>query len=399
MRPRASHAERVDPMRPAADRIVAMRRSGIREVMDLAAGRPDVLHLEVGEPDFPTPAHIAEAGARAVAEGFTRYTPNRGLPSLVEAVREKLTRANGLVVDQEQVIVTAGGVNAIMDTLIALVNPGDAVLIPDPGWPNYEMMATVVRADTLRYPLDRAAGWEPDLDSLESLAAGATVLVVNSPSNPTGAVWRPETVARVVEIATRHDLWVVSDEVYEDIVFEGRHLSPATLAPERVVSVFSMSKSYAMTGWRIGYLAAPLTVAGVIAKVQEPVISCPTAMAQKAAEAALTGPQDCVARMVGAYRERRDLAVAALRDAGLLVSRPAGAFYALADVTRAGADTYAFARRLVAERGVAVAPGEAFGPGGAGLVRLSLAADGAVVAEGIRRLGAAVVDWAAEAGG
>jgi aspartate aminotransferase/aminotransferase len=219
--------------------------------------------------------------------------------------------------------------------------------------------------------------------------------MLNSPANPTGSVWRPETIERVMELARRHDLWVISDEVYEDIVFEGRHVSPATFDPDgRVISVFSVSKTYAMTGWRIGYLAAAAPVAALVAKIQEPVASCATAVAQKAAEAAIGGPQACVAMMREAYRERRDLAVAALRPAGVLASEPHGAFYILADVSRASLDTYLVARRLVAEHGVAVAPGETFGPAGAGLVRISLASEPAVLVEGLRRLTTAVDQWA-----
>ena len=384
-------------MKPGAQRIVAMRQSGIREVMDLAASRTDALHLEIGEPDFPTPAHIIEAASLAAAAGFTKYTSSRGLGSLVEVICEKVGRLNGIAATSRQVVVTAGGGNAIMDSLIALVDTGDGVLIPDPGWPNYTMMAAIVGATVVPYPLDPALGYEPDLDRLEALASdpAAKVLIVNSPSNPTGGVWRPETVARVLELAARHDLWVISDEVYEDIVFEGRHVSPAALDEDgRVVSVFSVSKTYAMTGWRIGYLVAPRDLATVIAKVQEPVIACPTAVAQKAAEAAISGPQDAVAQMRAAYRERRDLAVEVLRTNGLLVNTPHGAFYVLADVSRTGMDTYSFARRLVAECGVAVAPGETFGLAGAGLIRVSLAADQLTLVEGLGRLGDAVADWA-----
>lgn len=373
-----------------------MRRSGIREVMDLATGRGDVLHLEVGEPNFETPAHVLEAAVRAVADGFTKYTPNRGLLSLRETICAKVARTNGILATPDQVVVTTGGVTAIMETLIALTDPGDGVLIPDPGWPNYEMMAAVAGADVRRYPLDPAEAYEPDLARLDELAADpqAKVLIINSPANPTGSVWRPETVAKVVALAARHDLWVISDEVYEEIVFKGRHVSPATVDDDgRVISVFSVSKTYAMTGWRIGYLVAADPVAALVAKVQEPVISCPTAVAQKAAEAAIGGPQDCVALMCAAYRERRDLAVDALRRDGCLASEPDGAFYVLADVSRATRDTYAMARRLVIEKGVAVAPGETFGPSGAGLVRLSLATDPVVLAEGIRRLTSAIAHW------
>lgn len=383
-------------MKPIPRRIAEMRRSGIREVMDLAASRQGVIHLEVGEPDFATPPHIVEAAARAAADGYTKYTPNRGLASLRDTICAKLEHGNGIRARPDQVVVTAGGVNAIMDTLIALVDPGDGVLLPDPGWPNYEMMVGIVRAEVLRYPLDPACAFEPDLDRLEGLAANprAKVLIVNSPSNPAGAVWRPATIAKVIDIAARHDLWVISDEVYEEIVFEGRHVSPATLDEDgRVVSVFSVSKTYAMTGWRIGYLVAAAPIAALVAKVQEPVISCPSAVAQKAAEAAIGGSQACVALMRDAYHQRRDLAVDALRRDGLLASEPHGAFYVLADVARATRDTYALARRLVAEQALAVAPGETFGPSGAGLVRLSLATDPTILAEGIRRLSQAVGTW------
>ena len=380
-------------MKPPAQTVVAMRRSGIREVMDLALASKDVLHLEVGEPDFPSPPHVLEAAARAVAEGYTKYTANRGLLSLREVICAKLAECNGIVVEPDQVVVTTGGVTALMETLIALVEPGEEILVPDPGWPNYEMMAAVVKATPIRYPLDRSAGYEPDLERLAELARRprAKVLIVNSPSNPTGSVWTAATLERLVEIARASDLYVLSDEVYEEIVFEGEHVSPATFDDEgRVISVFSFSKTYAMTGWRIGYVVAAPALTTLIAKVQEPVISCATAVAQKAAEAAITGSQDCVIVMRDAYHHRRDLAVAALREANVYVSEPHGTFYVLADVGRATQDTRDFAARLVGERGVAVAPGETFGPGGAGLVRLSLAAAPEVIEEGIARLAAAV---------
>ena len=389
------HADLKAPARA----IAAMPRSGIREVMELASRREGVLHLEVGEPDFQTPAHIVEAAARAAAEGYTKYTPNRGLPSVVEAICDKLARRNGISAGPDQVVVTTGAVGAITGALIALVEPGEGILLPDPGWPNYQMMATLIGAQTIAYPLDPAHGYEPDLERLAELAALPQVkaIVVNSPGNPTGAVWRRETVARVVEIARANGLYVVSDEVYEEIVFDGDHVSPATFDDDgRVVTVSGVSKTYAMTGWRIGYLAASPEVAGLVAKVQEPLVACAAAVSQRAAEAALSGPQDCVATMRDAYRQRRDVAVAALRDGGLLVSEPRGAFYILADVERATDDTYAFARALVADHAVAVAPGDTFGRAGHGLVRLSLASPTDVIEEGIARLAGAVEGWSAE---
>jgi aspartate/methionine/tyrosine aminotransferase len=375
-----------------------MRRSGIRDVLDLAVTRPGVLHLEIGEPDFPTPPHVIEAAGRAAAEGYTKYTLNRGLPSLREAIRAKLAERNGIRVDVEQIVVTAGGGNALMEALLALVEPGEAILIPDPAWPNYAMMAAALNAVPLRYPLERADDFQPDLDALAALARdpAAKVLLINSPSNPTGAVWPRQTLEAVLEIARANDLYLLSDEVYEEIVFDGEHFSPAALDEEgRIVSVFSASKTYAMTGWRVGYLAAAPKIADLIAKVQEPVISCATAPAQKALEAALTGPQQCVAEMREAYRRRRDLTVQALRSSGLFVTEPRGAFYIFADVSRATDDTAAFARWLVLERGVAVAPGETFGPRAAGLVRLSLAASAETLEEGLARLAGAVEQWPA----
>ena len=373
--------------------IAAMPRSGIREVMDLARGREGVLHLEVGEPDFQTPAHVVEAAVQGVREGHTKYTANAGTASLRAAIADKLARRNDLRVAPEQVVVTHGAVNALLTSLMVLVEPGEGILVPDPGWPNYQMMATMLGAEAIPYPLEPGAGYEPDLERLAELAArpAAKVLLVNSPGNPTGAVWRRETLRRVVEIARECDLYVLSDEVYEEIVFEGEHVSPAVFDPDgRVITVSAVSKTYAMTGWRIGYLAATAPLAELVAKTQEAIVACPGAMAQVAAEAALTGPQDCVAAMRDAYRRRRDVAVAALRAAGLLISVPRGAFYILADVSGAGEDTVALARSLVLDHGVAVAPGATFGPGGGATVRLSLASPETVIEEGIARLAAAV---------
>jgi aspartate/methionine/tyrosine aminotransferase len=219
------------------------------------------------------------------------------------------------------------------------------------------------------------------------------VLVVNSPSNPTGAVFSRATVERLLELSRRYGLTVVSDEVYEQIVFEGEHFSPAALDEDgRVVSVYSFSKGYAMTGWRIGYLAASAPIVEAIVKVQEAVVACPSWVAQQAAEAALAGPQEVVQTMRASYRDRRDLAMRLLVRHSLTTARPRGTFYALAAVEAAGADTYAFARRLLLEHRVAVAPGETFGPAGAGLARISFASPPAAIEEGIERLGRAVAN-------
>lgn len=385
------------PASGPAEHIRRMRRSGIREIMDRAAGRDDVLHLEVGQPDFPTPAHIVEAGCAAARAGYTRYTANKGLAEVRESIVAKLKRDNDIHTRAEDVVITAGAVNALMESLTTLVAPGDAVLIPDPGWPNYQMMADILSARTVHYPLLPGDGFLPDLDRLEHLAARterAKVLLVNSPANPTGAVFPRWVVQRLVDIAARHRLHLVSDECYEQVVFEGEHVSPGSLDPDgRVLSVFSMSKSYAMTGWRMGYVTGSSELMDLVAKVQEPMISCATAIAQKAGQVALESDQSCVREMTDTYRRRRDVAVDILRDGGLLVTVPRGAFYIMADVSAVGPDSYAFAHRLLAEAGVAVAPGETFGPSGAGMVRLSLATAGEDLREGAGRLVDAVARW------
>jgi aspartate/methionine/tyrosine aminotransferase len=380
----------------AAARVQKMRRSGIREVMDLAARRADTIHLEVGQPDFPTPPHVIDAACRAARNGYTTYTPNRGLLEVRESVSAKLARDNGIAARPDDIVITSGAVTGLLEALTSVVNPGDTILLPDPGWPNYEMMAGLVDARIVRYPLVAELGYEPDLERLAALihnTPGAKAIVVNSPGNPTGAVFSRATVEALTELTARAGLYLVSDECYEQILFEGEHVSPGSLpGADHVISVFSMSKSYAMTGWRMGYVTGHPEIVDLIAKLQEPMISCACAVAQKAGQAALDGDQTCVQDMVEHYRERRDAAVELLADAGLLVTVPHGAFYIMADISRSTADSYAFARRLVEERGVAVAPGETFGPSGAGLVRLSLAANVNDLRRGTERLVAAVLD-------
>ncbi len=374
-----------------------MQRSGIREIMDLAAGLGDVLHLEVGEPDFDTPAHVVEAATQAAAAGYTKYTPNKGLLEVRESMVRKLHDENGMRVGPQQVVITTGGVNALSQALMVLVDPGEAVLIPDLSWPNFEMMVALIGGAAVRYPLLPDGGFEPDLDALSDVAAStpsAKVLLINTPANPTGAVFGRRVLERMLEIAEAHDLYVLSDDCYERMVFEGEHVSVGGLdADGRVVSCFSLSKTYAMTGWRIGYAVASSELATLITKVQEAVTSCATAISQKAAQAALEGDQTCVADMRNAYRERRDIAVSLLEESGLLVSPPAGTFYIMASTEGTGLDSYSFSKRLLTERRVAVAPGETFGPHGRTMVRVSLTSSSDVIEEGIGRLVAAVHDW------
>ena len=269
-------------MKPRSKAVTAMRRSGIREIMDLAWRTPDVLHLEVGEPNFPTPDHIVEAAVRAARGGYTKYTPNRGLVELREAIVGKLETHNRIAADIDDIVVTTGATNALILAFMVLVDPGDVVLLPDLEWPNLAMTPTMLNARVVRYRLEPNDGFLPDIDGLDRLCRSTSnvkVLVLNSPSNPTGAVYPRSVVEGLVELAERHDLYVISDECYEDIVFEGEHVSPASVgSSDRIVSVFSVSKSYAMTGWRLGYAVAGEALARDMAQTQEIVTACATAV-------------------------------------------------------------------------------------------------------------------------
>jgi aspartate aminotransferase len=365
-----------------------MPRSGIREIMDAAWGRSNVIRLEIGQPDFPTPPHIIAAAHEAALAGHTGYTPTAGIPALRAALAEKIHVRNGFSVDPEQVVLGNGGGQAIHATLVALTEPGDGVLLPDPAWPNFVMMARLLRLDVAHYSLTAAGGYVPDIADLENLVTPRTrVLLLNSPSNPLGSVIGRDRMIALLEFAARHELWVLSDECYDEITFDDTAVSPAALDRDgRVATVFSFSKTYAMTGWRLGYVAAPPALAAVIAKVQEPLISCLNTPTQYAAMAALESLPEVVGEMVLAYRARRDTVIGQFAVLGLKAFRPAGAFYTWVDVSACGEGAREFALRLLAEENVAVSPGTAFGPGGEGFVRISLAASEDDLIEGAARV-------------
>jgi len=383
----------------AAPTAAGMPRSGIREIMDLAWGTPGCIHLEVGEPSFPTPAHVVEAAAKAARDGWTKYVPNAGLPALREAVAAKLHRCNGVNVPAEQVVVTAGGVQALYAAMLAVSEPGDQVLLPDPGWPNFGMIAHLLHLEPVHYSLQAEHAFLPSVEDLERAVTPQTrLIVVNSPSNPLGSVIPAPLLEEILRFAERHNLWVLSDECYDAITLEPGFTSAAAVGdPERVLSCYSFSKSYAMTGWRVGYVAAPAAVAPVLQKLQEPVIACVNAPAQMAALAALTGPQDVVAEMVATYRQRRDLLQSLLESEGMTMLRPAGAFYAWVSLGGDARPALEFSRQLLTDRQVAVAPGTAFGPQGEGWLRLSLAAETDLLLEGTRRLAGLLAGKVADA--
>src|ERR1700704_1107915 len=374
---------------PLAHGPAAGHHSGIREIANEALRIPGSIRLDVGQPNFRTPDHIGEAGKRAIDDGKTYYTHTQGLLSLREKLVAKLARVNGIQVTPDRIACTPGGVGAIAAVFASVLEDGDEVLLPDPGWPNFRMMLSWTDAKGVFYPCRPADGFQPDLDALAGLITPRTkILVVNSPNNPTGAMYPLATITRFVELAQRHNLWLVSDECYDQIVLDGTWTSPASIAPDdaRIASVFTFSKTYSMTGWRLGYVAGSAELIDTVTKVLESNSSCTSTISQVAAEAALDGPQDCVTEMVTAYRRRRDLVVDLLRESGLFIAQPEGAFYCMADISPTGLESRAFAFEFLRKNGVSVAPGDAFGEVGKHAVRISLASSDQDLREGVGRL-------------
>jgi aspartate aminotransferase len=382
-----------------AQRALDLERSAIREVFDAANKLPDAIRLEIGEPSFVTPRFIIDAALEAATDGWTGYTPNGGYPSLREQIVRKLEHVNGYTVDPECVVVTPGAMNALFSIYLSVLEPGDEVLLPTPGFPNMDELVRLLGGKPVFYRLDRSGGYLPRVDEIERLTTASTkAIFVNTPGNPTGAVFPEATMRALAELAAERGVWLISDEVYDELVLDDelRHMSAAALVPDApVVSVYSFSKVYAMTGWRIGYCAAPPQLAATLRKLQEPQVSCPSAISQKAAEAALRGPHDEIEAMRLAYRRRRDRAVAVAAELGLDVFRTQGTFYMLVNVTASGLSARDFTMRLLDDLRVAVAPGEVFGPGGDGFVRISLAREPDEIAEGMTRIARAIETFAA----
>lgn len=351
----------------------------------------DIIHLEMGEPDFPTPEHIKEACRKALADGHTGYAPAGGLPSLREAIARYVSTTRGIDVTPAQVVVTPGGKPVIFYTYLALVEPGDEVIYPDPGFPIFESMTDALGATRRPWHPGSGTDQRPDLERLEALMGPKTkLLVINSPGNPTGVVYRKAEIERIAKLCVEHDVLCLSDEIYSRILFGPEHVSIAAEPgmAERTIILDGFSKTWSMTGWRLGYAVAPPALAPIYERLMTNSNSCAVNFVQHAALAALDGPVEEVEAMVRAFAERCDALVAGLNAIpGVSCDRPEGSFFAFADVRETGQDARALADRLLEEAGVACVEGPAFGDGGAGCIRFSFAADIERIREATRRMG------------
>jgi aspartate/methionine/tyrosine aminotransferase len=357
----------------------------------LAEQIPGVINLGIGQPDFDTPEFIREAAKQALDEGYTRYPPAKGFPDLREAIAKKLHRENRIIADPaSEIFVGVGAMQVIFNTILHLIEPGDEVIVIDPGYDYYSQIG-LFGGVAVRVPAREQNLFKVDPADLKAAISHKTKLIIlNSPSNPTGAVLEESQLREIASLARERNIFVLSDEPYEHILFEGRtHLSIASLEGMRplTISAFTLSKSYAMTGWRVGYVAAPAFIIDEMEKLMEHMVSGVTAVAQRAALAAITGPQDCIQTMLGEYAKRRAVVHQGLNEMdGVSCIPPEATFYAFPNISKVGLSSWDLAKYLVQEHKVALIPGSVFGENGEGYLRLSFAASEASLREGLSRI-------------
>jgi len=373
--------------------------SGIRKIFNKAVGLKDVIHLEIGEPDFDTPKIIKEEAWRALQEGYTHYTHNAGLIELRQAIADYYKSMWGVDVSPEEVIVTIGGTGALFLSLLATVDVGDEVLVPDPGYPPYTSMIKMIGATPVYYSLKEDNGFLPNVNEIESKISEKTkAILVNTPNNPTGVVYPKNVLKSLAKLASDYDLAIISDEVYERITFDGvKHCSMLKFenVTDKTVVVNSFSKTFAMTGWRLGFAVSKnAELIKNMTKLQESVAACAPAMAQRAAIVALTHGQAFVEEMVQEFQKRRDLLVKLLSELeNTSFVKPQGTFYLLLNISSYTKDSYSFAEKLLTLKKVGVAPGRAFGQNSEGYIRISFANSEENITEGIRRIKGFLENW------
>ena len=376
----------------SARRLSSVKPSAIRRMIELSAGMENVIHLEQGEPDFVTPKHIVDAAAEAAEKGFTHYTEMDGTLELRQAIAEKAEKENGLDADpRTEVTVTSGSQEAMLVAAFGFLNLGDEALILDPYYPAYFEDTLLAEAVPVPVLLSEKRDYRIDAETLENQITKKTKMIwMCNPSNPTGHVFSRQDLETIAEVAKQHDLIVFADEIYEKIVYDGiEHISIGSLPSmkERTITVNGFSKAYAMTGWRIGYIVAEKKLSASLRKLHYYATLCPNAISQKAAFAALNGPQDCVQEMVAEYDRRRKHVLSVLDEVeGLSCTMPKGAFYVFPDFSSFEESDETLAQHLLKEASVATAPGSGFGKAGEGHLRISYSVSYEQLRDGIERI-------------
>src|SRR5258705_2511060 len=373
--------DRGDTMTPFAERMSRLGTETAFEVLArarvLEATGRQVVHLEIGEPDFDTPRFIRKAAADALEAGFTHYGPSAGMPGFRQVIGDLWKAERAIPCDAGNVVVPPGAKPIMFFAMLALVEAGDEVLYPNPGFPIYESVANFLGARAVPLVLREDKGFDLDLAELESKITPRTkLLIFNSPHNPTGAVLKPETIEAIAALARKHSFWILADEIYARILYDGKHLSIASLPgmAERTIVLDGFSKTYAMTGWRLGFGIMEKPLAVHVSRLMTNSNSCTASFVQRAGMAALTGPQDEVRAMVAEFRVRRDTMVQGLNELpGVSCRVPDGAFYVFPNITGTGMKSAEMAKALLEEAGVACLSGTAFGEHGEGFIRFSYA--------------------------
>ena len=371
-------------------------KSGIREMFNIAQRFKDIISLSLGEPDFKTPPHIIEAAIEAMKKGYTHYTSNKGLAEFREAVAQKLKSENHMDVDPEtEVMATVGSMGALSLAMLTIIDPGDEILIPSPGYANYRSQVLMAGGKPIPYRLKEDDAFQPDIEEISNVITGRTkAMVINSPSNPTGAVLSKDVLKEIADLAIERNLIVISDEAYERIIYENaHHVSLASLPGmmHRTISIFTFSKTYAMTGWRIGYAVADEAIISEMTKLQEHLVAHPSSISQMAAIAALTGPDCYVKRMINEYAERRRIMIQGLSNiSGIRFLKPMGAFYIFPNVSIFRMSSREFTMYLLENARVIVVPGTAFGRFGEGYIRISYSISRERLKEALERIAESV---------
>jgi aspartate aminotransferase len=340
----------------------------------------DILSFSLGEPDFSTPSHVIEAAEKALDSGKTHYAPSQGIPELREAIAAKLKKDNGIDVTAKEIIVTPGAKHAIFEACFSLLNDGDEAILLEPAWVSYDACIKMSGAKTVWVKANEDGSIPKDFS--KHITKKTKLIILNSPNNPSGSVLSKKDIETVADLARDHNLYVLSDEIYEKIIYDVKHYSIGSMIPERTITVNGFSKAYAMAGWRIGYVTAPKPLFMNMLKVQQHTISSPTTFAQYGAAAALNGPQDCVEQMRQQFQERRSVVIKGLREMGLRCEMPKGAFYAWPSVE---GSSEKWAEKFL-EAGVGLTPGSAFGSDSNDHLRMSYASSMPEIKKGLERM-------------